>query len=148
MRDSELIELIELLGSIHRKVMKRLSKYAEAEGLCMTDGMVLWRVHKLGSSRVSEIATQIGLPPSTLTGVLDRLVAGGWLKREDDPNDRRVVLMNSTPKLAEFTKSSMHASAKSLEKSFRRLPSELLDRLVADLESVLACINEDEENQR
>jgi hypothetical protein len=56
--------------------------------------------------------------------------------------------MDSTPKLVEFTKSSMHASAKSLEKSFRKLPPELLDRLVADLESVLECINEDEESQR
>jgi DNA-binding MarR family transcriptional regulator len=142
------IELTELLGDIHRKIMKRFARQAEAAGISVTEGMVLWRIHKLGVSRVSEIATQIGLPPSTLTGVLDRLVAGGWLEREADPEDRRAVLMKSTAKLADFTRSSMRASSKSLEKSFRALPPELMDRLVADLGSVLECLDKDEENQR
>ncbi len=142
------IELTELLGSIHRKMMKRLAGYAVTEGLSMTESLVLWKIDKLGVSRVSDIAAQVGLPPSTLTGVLDRLVAHGWLEREADPDDRRAVLMKSTTKLAEFTKSSMRASAKSLERSFRGLPPKLLDRLVADLASVLECLDKDEENQR
>jgi DNA-binding MarR family transcriptional regulator len=128
--------------------MKRFASSIEAEGLSLTEGMVLWRVRKLGCSRVSEIATHIGLSPSTLTGVLDRLVSGGWLEREADPDDRRVVLMKSTPKLVEFTKSSMRASSKSLGKSFRVLPPELLDRLVDDLAQVLKCLEEDKESQR
>ncbi|MGO8692693.1 MAG: MarR family winged helix-turn-helix transcriptional regulator [Rectinemataceae bacterium] len=142
------IELTELLGDIYRKIMKRFSRYAEAAGISLTEGMVLWRIHKHGCRRVSEIAAQIGLPPSTLTGVLDRLVAGDWLEREADPEDRRAVLMKSTAKLVEFTKSSMRASSRSLEKSFRTLPPELMDRLVADLASVLECLERDEENQR
>lgn len=142
------IELTELLGAIYRKIMKRLSHYAKAEGLSMTEGMVLWRIHKLGTTRVSEIATQIGLPPSTLTGVLDRLVADDWLERVDDPEDRRAVVMKSTPKLAEFVKGGMSASSKSLARCFRNLPPKMLDRLVADLGSVLECLDGDEEARR
>jgi len=109
---------------------------------------VLWRIHKLGPMRVSEIASTIGVPPSTLTGVLDRLVAGGWIERSADPADRRAVLMKSTPRLEEFTKNTMQASFKSLARSFRTLPPALLDRLVSDLGSVLACLDQDEENKR
>jgi DNA-binding MarR family transcriptional regulator len=141
------IEFIELIGSIQKKVMRRLSKFVAAEGLSMPEGVVLWRVNKLGPTRVSEIANQSGLPPSTLTGMLDRLVAGGWLERDDDPDDRRAVLMKSTPKLDEFTKNSMRSSAESLGESFRNLPPELMDRLVDDLASVLGCLNEDEGSQ-
>jgi len=141
------IEFIELIGSIQKKVMRRLSKFVAAEGLSMPEGVVLWRINKLGPTRVSEIANQSGLPPSTLTGMLDRLVAGGWLEREDDPDDRRAVLMKSTPKLDDFTKSSMRSSAESLGESFRNLPPELLGRLLADLASVLECLNEHEGSQ-
>jgi len=142
------IDLAELLGAIHRKIMKRLSHYAELEGLSISESMVLWRIHKLGPMRVSEIASTIGVPPSTLTGVLDRLVAGGWIERSADPADRRAVLMKSTPRLEEFTKNTMQASFKSLARSFRTLPPALLDRLVSDLGSVLACLDQDEENKR
>jgi len=141
------IEFIELIGSIQKKVTRRLSKFVAAEGLSMPEGVVLWRVNKLGPTRVSEISNQSGLPPSTLTGMLDRLVAGGWLEREDDPDDRRAVLMKSTPKLDDFTKSSMRSSAESLGESFRNLPPELLGRLLADLASVLECLNEHEGSQ-
>jgi len=140
------IALIELLGNIHRKIMKRIACYSEEAGLSMTEGIVLWRIHKHGTSRVSDISGQLGLPPSTLTGILDRLVAGGWLSREDDPDDRRAVVMKSTPKLVEFTKNSMRASAKNLERSFRALEPDLLERLVDDLRSVLACLEENEES--
>jgi len=141
------IELLELIGDIHRKTMKRVSCYAEEAGLSLTEGMVLWRVHKHGVCRVSEISSQLGLPPSTLTGILDRLVLGGWLKRVDDPEDRRAVQMKSTPKLVEFTKSSMRASSKSLEKSFKVLDPALLDRLVVDLRAVLSSLETAEEKR-
>jgi DNA-binding MarR family transcriptional regulator len=141
------IEFLELIGDIHRKTMKRISCYAEEAGLSITESMVLWRVHKHGVCRVSEISSQLGLPPSTLTGILDRLVLGGWLTRVDDPDDRRAVQMKSTPKLVDFTKSSMRASSRSLEKSFKVLDPKLLDRIVGDLRAVLSCLENDEEKK-
>ena len=140
------IELVEVLNAIHRKIMKRLSGYAQKEGLSIPEAMVLWRVHKNAPIRVSDLADQIGLPTSTLSGMLDRLVAGGWLGREADPNDRRAVLMHSTDKLTRYTENSKRASAQDLEKSFRTLAPELIARLTEDLGDVLACLERDEEH--
>ena len=138
------LELVELLGSLQRRVMKKLSGQLETVGLSMSEGVVLWRLHKLGASRVSEIGMLSGLPPSTLTGLLDRLVAGGWVERESDPDDRRVVVMRGTAKLEEFSKTSMRSVARELERSFRGLPKDLIARLVGDLHLVLDCLeNED-----
>ena len=37
------------------------------------------------------IADQIGVPPSSLTGMVDTLVERGLVERRADPNDRRIV---------------------------------------------------------
>jgi DNA-binding MarR family transcriptional regulator len=140
------IELTERLGAIHRKIMKRLTRSAAAEGISLTEAVVLFRVYRAGPSRVCDIGAHVGLSPSTLTGILDRLVARGWLERESDPHDRRAIVMKSTPKLVEFMKTSMDRSSERLAKSFRALPADMLDRLVADLGKLFECLEADEEN--
>src|SRR5438132_12314227 len=41
----------------------------------------------------SALARRAGLHPATMTGILDRLVSGGWIARDRDPTDRRAVLI-------------------------------------------------------
>ncbi len=48
----------------------------------------------LGPSALAKLA---GLHPATLTGVLDRLEAGGWVERSRDASDRRSVVLRATP---------------------------------------------------
>jgi DNA-binding MarR family transcriptional regulator len=141
------IALVELLSEINRKLWKRLGPVARAQGLSLTEMLVLWKVNHRGSCRVTELAADIGLPPSTLTGVADRLTAAGWLERADDPDDRRVVMMRSTPKLAEFITSTMRASRKNLAHTFRQLPGELVERLVSDLTVVFNCLEAEEDTK-
>ena len=141
------LELVELIFAFQRRVMRRLTHHLAGEGLSTSEGIVLWRLHKHGARRVSDIASSSGLPPSTLTGLLDRLVEGGWVAREPDPDDRRAIIMQPTPKLEEFARTSLRSVAKDLEHSFRSLPSGLVERLIVDLGLVIGCL-EEEENQR
>ncbi|HUX38311.1 MAG TPA: MarR family transcriptional regulator [Rectinemataceae bacterium] len=141
------LELVELMVAFQRRIMKRLGHHLAGEGLSTSEGFVLWRLHKHGARRVSEIAASSGLPPSTLTSLLDRLVEGGWVAREPDPDDRRAIIMQPTPKLEEFARTSLRSVGKDLENSFRSLPSGLVDRLIADLGLVIGCF-EEEESQR
>jgi len=94
--------LIELFWRVNRRLLKLLAPVAHAEGMSMTEVVVLWKAHLAGSRRVTLLAEDLGVPPSTLTGVLDRLVEGGWLERGRDPDDRRAVVMKSTQKLGEL----------------------------------------------
>lgn len=142
------IELVELLSGINRKLLKRLAPLARAQGLSITEMLVLWKVHHHGSFHVTELAALIGLPPSTLTGVLDRLTSGGWLQRAADPDDRRVVVMESTAQLGDFIGSITRASSKSLARTFNKLPRELVTQLIHDLTVVLDCLESEEEDRR
>jgi len=50
-----------------------------------------------GPSRMSEIASALGVSLATATGVLDRLVERGLVIREGHPEDRRVVICRLSP---------------------------------------------------
>jgi len=141
------LELVELLGYLQRKVMKKIAGSLQEQGLSMTDAIIVKWMFKRGSCRVSEISGFSDMPPSTVTGILDRLVAKGWLERDHDPDDRRAVIMRSTPKLRESMKVSMRTIAKTMERSFRKLPPDLIERLVADLGEVNACLDREEEER-
>jgi DNA-binding MarR family transcriptional regulator len=47
-----------------------------------------------------ELATTTGLSPATVTGILDRLEEGGWIRRTRDVGDRRKVLVDVEMKRA------------------------------------------------
>jgi DNA-binding MarR family transcriptional regulator len=138
------IDIIERIVSVARLFGKRFAPIAAEAGISMTEGLVLWKVYHKGGLKASAIASNMGLPPSTLTGVLDRLVAGGWLLREADPDDRRAILMQATPRLKEYMKSSRRSVTKSLEKTFKDLPPELLARLSSDLAQVIERLESEE----
>jgi DNA-binding MarR family transcriptional regulator len=138
------IRLVELLNRIQRKIMRRLAPFVQAEGLSLTEALVLWKLHRGEPYRVTDLASEIGLPPSTLTGVLDRLAEGGWLKREPDPRDRRGVVLKDTRKLGDFVQQTLRASSRSLEKAFQALPPETLQRLNEGLAALLDCLERDE----
>ena len=138
------IKLVELFTEINRKLFKRLAPLAQQEGLSTAEFLVMWKMHHKVSCRVLELAGEIGLPPSTLTGILDRLTAGGWLERETDTEDRRAVVMKITQKLRQFIRHISQTMGRSLVKVFKELPPDLIERLTADLKAVFDCLEHEE----
>ena len=136
--------LIELLWNINRKLAKRLTPLAQKEGLSITELVVLRKAHKAGTWRVTALAEELSVHPSTLTGVLDRLVEGGWLERDRDPDDRRAVVVKGTEKLDDLMRSLLHASSRILERALKTLPHVTRERLAGDLASVLQCLEQEE----
>jgi DNA-binding MarR family transcriptional regulator len=52
-------------------------------------------VDRHGPLSPSALARHAGLHPATITGILDRIEAGGWVVRERDPSDRRAVVVRA-----------------------------------------------------
>jgi DNA-binding MarR family transcriptional regulator len=106
--------------------------------------MVLFVMAKKKKSHVIELATIIGVPASTLTGILDRLVAQGFLEREPDPEDRRSLILRDTPKLHAFIRSLMAPIVDRLKEVFRAMPEKRLKRLIDDLKFVIDQLDHSE----
>jgi len=77
---------------------------AERIGVNATDLNCLNLVALAGPITAGELARQTGLTTASITGVLDRLEEGGFVRRERDPKDRRRVnvKLNPGPALAEI----------------------------------------------
>lgn len=59
--------------------------------------LVLRRVAGEGPMRVTEVARDLGVEPSTASRHLQCLEAKGWITRLADPDDRRAALVAATP---------------------------------------------------
>ena len=77
---------------------------ADRIGINATDLNCLNIVALTGHLTAGELARQTGLTTASITGVLDRLEEGGFVRRERDPHDRRRVIINlgGGPGLAEI----------------------------------------------
>jgi DNA-binding transcriptional ArsR family regulator len=70
---------------------------AERIGVNATDLNCLNLVALAGPMTAGELARQAGLTTASITGVLDRLEEGGFVRRERDHKDRRRVIVNLNP---------------------------------------------------
>lgn len=75
----------------------------------------LWDTDKI---RFKDLARILDMDGATLTGILDRMEKGGFIKREKDPVDRRSVLMSLTDKSKEI-RPQMIDIAQDLDEKFR-----------------------------
>ncbi len=141
------LQLLELLSDLYRRVIHTVAPLAQSEGLSMTEMLVVWKMHSHECRRVKELVAEIGLPPSTVTGILDRLTDAGWLSREADSEDRRAVVMRRTEKLDRFIRIMKQERAKILSAAFGKLPRELVERLTADLTAVHNLLEAEEKQE-
>jgi DNA-binding transcriptional ArsR family regulator len=86
--------IMQLLGQVS----------AERIGINVTDLNCLNIVALAGPMTAGELARATGLTTASITGVLDRLEDGGFVRRERDPKDRRrvIVTLNPGPGLREI----------------------------------------------
>ena len=89
-------ELIESILQLTDKLFRHLLPILPMEwlhlDLTITQLKVVLLLFITGHSRMSDIASELGVSLATATGVVDRLVERNLLIRNGDPNDRRVVL--------------------------------------------------------
>ena len=69
---------------------------ADAIGLHPTDQECIDLLDWTGPLTAGEIGAHLGLSSGAVTGLVDRLEAGGWVRRERDPQDRRRVFVHAS----------------------------------------------------
>ncbi len=88
-----------LLHDATRAVRKRFEARAVAYGLTSAQWRMLLRVCKAdGGAAQSHLAEMLEIEPISVSRLLDRMEAMGWVTRAPDPKDRRVRRVFPTPK--------------------------------------------------
>jgi DNA-binding MarR family transcriptional regulator len=84
------------------------STLAARLGLHPTDYKALGLLDRLGPLSAGDLGRHTGLAPASVTNLIDRLAAKGFLRREADPADRRRVLLHA--EVGELTDNEFFAS--------------------------------------
>ncbi len=129
-----MFRLIELISSINVHLLRQLSPIVKTQGLSVSEMIILWKVNKKGRARIKDIAAEVGLPPSTMTGIFDRLAKLEYVERLHDVEDRRSVMIQGTPQLATLVDQASLKAMDELEGILGSLPNGFLQRFEEDLE--------------
>lgn len=98
-RDADVADVEAVLAGSRAVVGISVRSLADAlESLSLQQYRVLVLICSRGPQRSGALAAAIGVHPSTFTRAVDRLVAAGWVTREDNPDTRREVLIAPTEK--------------------------------------------------
>ena len=85
----------------YRELVERLSATHQPEfpdsSVTMAQMRVLMLVSVVGEARMSDLSPKLGISPSTLSSLVERLVEADLAKRREDERDRRNVLVSLTP---------------------------------------------------
>src|SRR5215212_2694808 len=83
--------------AMHRALHERLH-FAKSLGLSMQQLGVLIQLHFRGACGMSQVSERFEITPAAASQLVDKLVQGGLIRREEDPRDRRAKCLNLTDK--------------------------------------------------
>ena len=101
---------------------------------------VLFYLIHLGPISISKMAKELCISKPNMTPVIDKLVEEGLVTRDYDPTDRRVILIQTTPKALEFLKETQDYVKEIIKEKLSSLNDEDINTLSTSLESLLSVI--------
>jgi DNA-binding MarR family transcriptional regulator len=89
-----------------------------------------------GMLSMSEIGKQLSIPKPHVTVIIDKLIDEGYVTRENDPADRRIIKIRLTQKGLKDFEEIKQAISESLKEKISSLPAEELQLLKDSSENV------------
>lgn len=113
----------------------------KAHGLARAQWQVLSHVRRAGAISQKELQGLLHVEPATLTGIVDALVAKGWLDRLEHAEDKRVKVVRLTaegeerwgdiPDVVDIVEARMLAG---IPKADARILADVVEKIIANLE--------------
>lgn len=133
------------LEDVFRKIMKKIpSEWKKHTKLnfSRSEGLVLYKLAEKGQQRASELAHILSITTGGMTGITDKLVEGGYIHRERDDKDRRVVYLSISEKGIAALKKMEAARKILIEKTFSGLTEDELKQFKNTANKMLANFEE------
>jgi len=138
-KDSETLvrHIIKLADDIYRAIKPSVPPEWLTSDLTVAQLRVLLVLYTEGPSRMSSIASSIGIAVSTATGIVDNLVKKGLVMRGADPEDRRLVICSLSHQGQETINRLWALGQLEIEKLLRGLSLEQLKKAAEVAEFLL-----------
>ena len=122
------------------KVRRKIHRYYESKlapfNITPVQFYVLSALWNKDEMKFKDLARRLDMDGSTLTGILDRMEKRRFIKRKEDPDDRRSILVCLTDKAKEI-RPQMIEIAQDLDHEFRnKVPDEEFQMLLKVLDQL------------
>ncbi|MBI6873632.1 MarR family winged helix-turn-helix transcriptional regulator [Clostridium aciditolerans] len=131
-------EIIKILKLLKRKA----SNHVEGKCLNMSSYMILHLLKEEPKKTLTEISENLGLPNSTASVLVDKLVKEGLVDRVKDSADRRKVIICLTDKAVRYSKEIKDAHIKSFSDLLKRANNDELEDILSGLRILSRIIEE------
>jgi len=102
MMSTEKSQLVQEVVELQRQVGRMIGQHAPSvwidSGLSITQLRSLFLIVNRGSTNFRKLADALGVTPSNVTGIIDRLEEQGLVRRTQNPEDRREMTLQATDK--------------------------------------------------
>ena len=128
------LDFMRLLWGVEHGLQSASKRMETAMGITGPQRLVLRVVARFPGLSAGDLAEVVRLHPSTVTGILQRLVQKNLLARDTDPDDSRRVRLHVRPAAKPFTQRSSGTVEAAVARAMKRLPP----REIANARRVLA----------
>jgi DNA-binding MarR family transcriptional regulator len=133
---------------LHRDLATAVIAFHEAAarrlGMTAAERKCAGLIAELGETTPKELAQMTGLTTGAITGIVDRLERAGYAQREDNPKDRRSVLIQpqNVERLAKVSRPIFAALTEAMTALNARYSPEQRALILNHLEDTIAILRE------
>ena len=121
------VKLIDLIPQIRQKVSRPIEKKVQKLGIA--NFFITFLLSETGPMTMGEIARCLTISPQQATQLADKLIADGWVFRNSDENDRRIVYIELTQDGKQKIKSCIGEIYEIFSDQLSKLDKDLLSRV-------------------
>lgn len=128
--------ILFILSKAHQRVYATFKSRLQAYAMTPMQALVLHALYEEEGLSAGELGKRLSLDSATLSGVLDRMVEAGWIIKNADKADRRVLNIQLTDKSRQFRDEFIQVTEKVNQKVLSPFNLEerlLLIRMLKDL---------------
>jgi DNA-binding MarR family transcriptional regulator len=132
-----------LIGLANRETAGASTMFMYESGLTFPQIIVMYALTWLGPQPMSTLAERLRLSLAATSQLVDKLVTGAYVAREESPEDRRVRLVRMRPHGKQFMDRLSEIRRRELAAAFDRLPDDVRSRLTDVLREAVETLSED-----
>jgi DNA-binding MarR family transcriptional regulator len=135
---AELVEgILKLSDRLFRKLLPTVPRQLVEIDVTMPQLKILFILFINGATRMSALASDLGVTMATASGLVDRLVERAMVARESEPTDRRVVLCRLSEEGHKVVSRIWESARDNTRQLLTNLEIGELDKLTSVLETML-----------
>lgn len=137
-------EMITNIITLFPAMMKKIRWYANFTEMPKQQLMLLHAISRHENMPMSFYSDRLIISKPNLTVLADKLIEAGHIERNAAPDDRRLIVLNITPRGRDYMGRVWNEMTESLMKKFERIDDKTLSRLndiVVEMDEIISKID-------